>query len=280
MVSASIFPAPRLSGDKAHTCIQSRLWISNTKVSDFVLKNIFSGNWAVNGFDVFALASSLPLKAWQQRAPLKIRPNLQFKGRNFIKLDVKGWREGRGGETNPGATLPVEMYTVQYIGLQWPLCTTTGWSHKFAAAAVLLPTLDSPRVTLRERLPPQPHTQPTLQTKSITQPLQSPHPPSRQGRTPPEATAGASHWAANAAGGSLLKPTVVLTPEVFRGPANLWSLSISSRPILNTTRRQGSATYRFCRWRAEQRATCPNLGGNLQCRGKRHPAVLTSQAVP
>lgn len=152
-VSASVFPALRLSGDKAHTCIQSQLWISNTKVSDFVLKNIFSGNWAVNGFDVFALASSLPLKAWHQRASLKIRPNLQFKGRNFIKLDVKGWRGGGGGGgTNPGATLPVEMYTVQHIGLQWPLCTTTGWSHKFAAAAVLLPTLDSPRVTLREGL--------------------------------------------------------------------------------------------------------------------------------
>lgn len=61
---ASIFPALTLSRDKAHTCIQSRLWLPNTKVSDYVLKNIFSGNWAVNGCDVFALASSPPLKAW------------------------------------------------------------------------------------------------------------------------------------------------------------------------------------------------------------------------
>lgn len=42
--------------------------------------------------------------------------------------------------TNPGATLPVEMYTIQHIGLQWPLCATSGWSQKFAAAALLLPT--------------------------------------------------------------------------------------------------------------------------------------------
>lgn len=49
MVSARIFPVLSLLGDKAHTCIQSWRWISNTKVSDFVLKNIFSGNWAVNG---------------------------------------------------------------------------------------------------------------------------------------------------------------------------------------------------------------------------------------
>lgn len=83
---------------------------------------------------------------------MKIRPNLQFKGRNFIKLDVKGWRGKKKKETNPGATLPVEMYTVQQAGLQWPLCTTTGWSHKFAAAAMPLPTPDSPRVMLREGL--------------------------------------------------------------------------------------------------------------------------------
>lgn len=61
---ASMFPALRLSRDKAHTCIQSQLWLPNTKVSDYDLKNIFSGNWAVNGCDVFALASSPPLKAW------------------------------------------------------------------------------------------------------------------------------------------------------------------------------------------------------------------------
>lgn len=59
------------------------------------------------------------------------------------------------------------------------------------------------------------HIQPALQTKSILQPLQSPHPPSKQGHTSPEATTGASHWAVSAAGGSLLKPTVVLIQEVF-----------------------------------------------------------------
>lgn len=164
-------------------------------------------------------------------------------------------------KTNPGATLPVEMYTVQYIGLQWPLCTTTGWSHKFAAAAVLLPTLDSPRVTLRERLPYSRTPSLPSKPKASRNPQQSTHPPSRQGWTPPEATAGAAHWAANAAGGSLLKPAVVLIREVFRGPANLWSLSISSRPNLNTTRRQGSATYRFCRWRAEAKSNLPQPRG-------------------
>lgn len=61
---ASILSALRLSRDKAHTCIQSWLWLPNTKVSDYVLKNIFSGNWAVNGCEVFALTSSPPLKAW------------------------------------------------------------------------------------------------------------------------------------------------------------------------------------------------------------------------
>lgn len=113
VVSASIFPVLPLSGDKAHTCIQSWCWISNTKLSDFVLKNIFSGNRAVNGFDVFALASYLPLKAWHQRASLKIRPNLQFKGWNFIKLDTEGWRGGgkeREKKKKTGATLLVEIH--------------------------------------------------------------------------------------------------------------------------------------------------------------------------
>jgi len=109
---------------------------------------------------VFALASSPPLKPWHQRPSLKIRPNLQFKGWNFIKLDVKGWRGGEKKKT--GATALVEIYTVQYIRLQWLLCTTADRSHKFTAAAVLLPTLDSPGVELREQL----DTKPTLPTKT------------------------------------------------------------------------------------------------------------------
>ena len=51
---------------------------------------------------------------------------------------------------------------VQYIRLQWLLCTTADRSHKFTAAAVLLPTLDSPGVELREQL----DTKPTLPTKT------------------------------------------------------------------------------------------------------------------
>lgn len=142
--------------------------------------------------------------------------------------------------TNPGATLPVEMYTMQHIGLQWPLCTTSGWSQKFAAAALLLPTWGSPRVMLRDSFcygstlacsPNQKH--PAAPT--------GPHPPSMQGHMSPQATTGATRWAVRAAQGSLLKSNLVLIQEVFWGPANLWSLLISSKTILNTTRRQGSA---------------------------------------
>lgn len=99
--------------------------------------------------------------------------------------------------------MPVEMYTVQYRGLQWPLCTFTGWSHKFGAVAVLLPTGDSLRVTLREgllySLTPSLPSKPKHHT-ALTEPTSTQH----AGVDAPRGNCRASQWAANA----LLKSTV------------------------------------------------------------------------
>lgn len=83
----------------------------------------------------------------------------------------------------------------------------------------------------------------------------------------------ASYWATNTTGGSLLKPTVVLTRELSQQPAKPWCLCISSRSTLSTTRRQGSATHGFCRWRAEAKSNLPQHGSKF-ARQRAEPSSL------
>jgi len=129
-------------------------------------------------------------------------------------------RERKKYHPNPGATLPVEMYTVQYIGLQWPLCTTTGWSHKFAAAAALLPTPDSPRATLREGLL-------YSRTPSLPSKPKASRSP-RRAHTHPAHTGGCPQWQPQEPPIGMLKPQKALCrnqpQSSSKSPTNPWSL--------------------------------------------------------
>lgn len=146
---------------------------------------------------------------------MKIRPNLQFKGRNFIKLDVKGWRgkKKKKPTQEPLCLLRCTLYSRQdYNGPSVPPLAG-------AINSLQLPCRylhQTPRGSCSER-----------GFSTATDPARSPNQKHHAALAEPTSTQRAGvdipRGNCDTAGGFLLKPTLVLTREVFQGPANLQS---------------------------------------------------------